>query len=107
MNSGRPSGVHSRNVCVFADGEVDRSPTGTGVSARLAILHARGDLEVGERIVIESLIGTRFGGTIVEATTFGSYDAVVPEVDGEAFITGRHEFAFDPGDPLADGFLIR
>ena len=101
------SGVHSRNVCVFADGEVDRSPTGTGVSARLAILHARGDLEIGERIVVESLIGTRFGGSIAEVTSFGPHEAIVPEVDGTAFITGRHEFTFDPSDPLADGFLIR
>ncbi len=101
------SGVHSRNVCVFADGEVDRSPTGTGVSARLAILHARGELEIGERIVVESLIGTRFGGSIAELTSFGPYQAIVPEIDGTAFITGRHEFAFDPDDPLADGFLIR
>ncbi len=101
------SGVHSRNVCVFADGEVDRSPTGTGVSARLAILHARGALEVGERIVVESLIGTRFGGSIAAVTTCGPHEAVVPEIDGSAFITGRHEFVFDPADPLAEGFLIR
>ncbi len=101
------AGVHSRNVCVFADGEIDRSPTGTGVSARLALLHARGELAIGERIVVESLIGTRFGGAIAATTTFGPYDAVVPEIDGRAFITGRHEFVFDPADPLGEGFLIR
>ncbi len=101
------SGVHSRNVCVFAEGEVDRSPTGTGVSARLAIHYARGELAVGERIVVESLIGSRFGGVILETTTFGGHQAIVPEIDGTAFITGRHEFTFDPSDPLTDGFLIR
>jgi trans-L-3-hydroxyproline dehydratase len=100
-------GVHSRNVCVFAEGEVDRSPTGTGVSARLALLHARGELDLGERIVIESIIGSRFGGSIAELTTFGSYEAIVPEVDGSAHLTGRHDFVFDPSDPLADGFLVR
>lgn len=101
------SGSHSRNVCIFADGEVDRSPTGTSVSARLAIHHARGELRAGERIVIESVIGTRFGGTVVETSRYGRYDAVIPEVDGSAFVTGRHEFLIDPADPLSAGFLLR
>jgi proline racemase len=101
------SGSHSRNVCIFADGEVDRSPTGTSVSARLALHHARGELERGKRIVIESVIGTRFGGTVAETIRFGSYDAVIPEIDGSAFITGRHEFLIDPADPLSGGFLLR
>lgn len=100
-------GVHSRNCCVFADGEVDRSPTGTGVSARLAIHHARGELAVGEQIVIESLIGSTFTGRVVEETTYGPYGAVVPEVAGRAHITGRHEFLLDPADQLAHGFLLR
>jgi trans-L-3-hydroxyproline dehydratase len=101
------SGVHSRNVCVFAEGEVDRSPTGTGVSSRLAILHARGELDLGERVVIESIIGSRFTGSIAEVTTVGAFEAIVPEVEGTAYITGRHEFVFDPADPLGDGFLVR
>ena len=101
------SGSHSRNVCVFADGEVDRSPTGTSVSARLALHHARGDIQVGERIVIESVIGTRFGGTVAEVIRFGPHAAVIPEVDGTAFITGRHQFLIDPADPLSAGFLLR
>ena len=101
------SRYHSRHVCVFADGEVDRSPTGTGVSARLAILHARGELETGEEITIESLIGTRFTGRITEHTRVGEHDAIVPEVGGRAFLTGRHEFLLDPEDPLRDGFLVR
>jgi trans-L-3-hydroxyproline dehydratase len=100
-------GAHSRNVCVFADGEVDRCPTGTGVSGRLAIHYARGEVEVGQPIVVESIIGTRFSGRIVETTTFGPYPAVIPEVEGAAHITGRHEFAIDPADPLGEGFILR
>jgi trans-L-3-hydroxyproline dehydratase len=72
-------GAHSRNVCIFAEGEVDRSPTGTGVSARLAIHHARGEISLNEPI---------------------------PEVEGTAYITGRHEFLIDPNDPLRNGFLL-
>lgn len=98
---------HSRNVCVFAEGEVDRSPTGTGVSGRVALQHARGHLALGQDIVVESIIGTRFTGRAVEATAFGSYDAVVPEIEGSAHITGRHEFLIDPDDPLGGGFLLR
>ena len=99
--------VHSRNVCVFADGEVDRSPTGTGVSGRAAIHHARGELPVGETITIESLIGTRFDVQVVEATAVGACPAVIPEVTGAAYITGRHEFLIDPDDPLREGVLLR
>ena len=101
------SGAHSRNVCVFAEGEVDRSPTGTGVSARLAIHHARGEIRTGERITIESILGTTFTGRVVRTTTFGPHAAVVPEVEGSAYLTGRHEFLLDPRDPLKDGFILR
>jgi len=99
--------AHSRNVCIFADGEVDRSPTGTGVSARVAIHHARGELEIGTTISIESIIGSRFTGRVVEHTTFGGAPAVIPEVGGRAFITGRHEFVLDPADPFRSGFFLR
>lgn len=98
---------HSRHVCVFADGELDRSPTGTGVSARLALLHERGELDVGERVVIESIIDSRFEGWISDVTTTGSYRAVRPVVSGRAFITGRHVFTADPRDPFRNGFLVR
>jgi proline racemase len=100
-------GAHSRNVCIFAEGEVDRSPTGTGVSGRLAIHHARGEVSLGQPITIESIIGTRFTGRIVETTTFGPYPAIIPEVEGTAHIVGRHEFLIDPDDPLRDGFILR
>ena len=101
------AGANSRNVCIFAEGEVDRSPTGTGVSGRVALEHTKGKLGVGEPFVIESLIGTRFTGRVVRETTFGEYAAVIPEVEGNAWITGRHEFLIDPGDPLKDGFILR
>jgi proline racemase len=100
-------GSHSRNVCIFAEGEVDRSPTGTGVSGRLAIHYARGEIGIGERIVIESIIGSRFSGRVAEATRFGPHAAIIPEVEGAAHITGRHEFVIDPSDPLRNGFILR
>ena len=99
---------HSRNLCVFADSEVDRSPTGTGVAARLALHHAKGELPPGESIAIESILGRRsvFEGRVVDTTTIGNHPAVIPEVSGTAFLTGRHEFVLHPADPLGDGFLI-
>ena len=103
---GRAPGVHSRNVCVFADGQVDRSPTGTGVSARLAIHHRLGEIEIGESIVIESIVGSTFTGRVVETTSLGPYPAIVPEVEGEAYVTGRHEFIVDPADAIGAGFFL-
>jgi trans-L-3-hydroxyproline dehydratase len=97
----------SRNVCVFAEGEVDRSPTGTGVSGRAAIHHARGEITIGQAITIESLIGTRFDVRVAETTTVGEVEAIVPEVTGSAHVTGRHEFLLDPDDPLLEGVLLR
>ncbi|HID89155.1 MAG TPA: proline racemase [Anaerolineae bacterium] len=98
---------HSRNVCVFAEGQVDRCPTGTGVSARAALHHARGELAVGEPFIVESILGTCFTGRVVKTTTFGPYDAVVPEVTGSAYICGRNELLIDPDDPLRHGFMLR
>jgi trans-L-3-hydroxyproline dehydratase len=99
--------IHSRNVCVFADGELDRSPTGTGVSGHAAILHARGGLAVGEWVTIESVIGTRFEVRVLETTTVNGWDSVIPEVAGRAWITGHHQFVVHPDDPLRHGFLVR
>ena len=100
-------GNHSRNVCIFAKGEVDRCPTGTGVGGRLAIHLARGEVSMGERIEIESILGTTFSGQVVERAIFGPHPAVIPEVEGAAYITGRSEFWIDPGDPLQEGFILR
>ncbi len=97
----------NRNVCVFAEGEVDRSPTGTGVSGRVAIHYARDEIKIGEPTVIESIIGSRFTAKVVEETKFGPHNAIIPEVSGRAFITGRHEFVIDPEDPLGGGFILR
>jgi proline racemase len=98
---------HSRNVCVFADGEVDRSPTGSGISARAALHHARDELPLGQPIIIESILGSTMTVEVVECARVGPYAAVVPEVAGTAFITGRSEYYFDPEDPLRGGFTVR
>ena len=98
---------HSRNVCIFAEGEVDRSPTGSGVSARAAILHAKDEIKTGESIIIESIIDSTFSVKVVETTTFGNYDAVIPEVSGNAYITGKNTFWINPEDPLKDGFILK
>jgi trans-L-3-hydroxyproline dehydratase len=98
---------HSRNVCVFADGEVDRCPTGTGVSARMALHYAKNEIRIDEPVVIESIIGSEFTGRVVKTTKFGDHNAVIPEIEGNAFITGKHEFIIDPQDPLKNGFILR
>ena len=98
---------HSRNVCIFADGELDRSPTGSGVSARAALHYAAGELALNERITIESILGTTMSVKVVGVTSFGPYGAVIPEVSGTASIIGRNEFYFDPDDPLRTGFIFR
>lgn len=97
---------HSRNVCVFANGEVDRSPTGSGVSARAALHHFKNQLLPGNPITIESIIGTTMTVEIIATTEFGAYPAIIPEVSGCASFTGRHEFFIDPSDPLAGGFFL-
>jgi proline racemase len=98
---------HSRNACVFADGELDRSATGSGVSARAALLYAAGELQDAQEITIESVLGTTMTVQVVGTARLGDYQAVIPQVSGSAFITGRSEFFFDPCDPLRGGFLLR
>ncbi len=107
--TGRPHGpgADSRNVCVFAEGEVDRSPTGTGVSARVAIEHARGRLRDGATFTVESIIGTRFRGRAIREAKVGPHAAVVPEVAGSAWIVGRSDLWIAPDDPLGEGFVLR
>jgi trans-L-3-hydroxyproline dehydratase len=103
----RGPGADSRNVCVFAEGEVDRSPTGTGVSARVAIEHARGRLRDGGSFTVESIIGTRFRGRVLRTAKVGPHDAVVPEIAGSAWLAGRSELWIAPDDPLREGFVLR
>jgi trans-L-3-hydroxyproline dehydratase len=98
---------HSRNVCIFADGEVDRSATGTGVSARAALHYNRGELKKGEKITIESIVGSTMDVEVAETLKYGPHDAIIPEVSGSAFFTGRNEFWFDPEDPLKNGIILR
>lgn len=102
----KQEGAHSRNVCIFADGEVDRSPTGTGVSGRAAIHHSRGELG-DDWIRIESILGTSFDVRVLETVDVAGTRAIVPEVRGRAYITGKAEFWMDATDPLRDGFVIR
>jgi proline racemase len=96
-----------RNVTVFADGEVDRSPCGSGTSARLALLDRSGRLPRGAELRHLSIIDSVFTGRVVGDTEVAGVQAVVTEVEGSAFRTGEHVFTLDPDDPLGDGFLLR
>ena len=98
---------HSRNICVFANGEVDRSPTGTGVSARAAVHYARKEINLGDPITIESIIGSTFTVSVLEETKIGKKDAVIPQVLGTANITGMNTFWIDPLDEKGQGFILR
>ena len=97
----------NRNVTVFADGEVDRSPCGSGTSARLALLDRSGELPRGSILMHESIIGTRFSAQVVGETEVARIPAVITEVEGSAYRTGDHHFVLDPRDPLHTGFLVR
>jgi proline racemase len=96
-----------RNVTVFADGEVDRSPCGSGTSARLALLDRSGQLRRGESLLHRSIVDTEFRGRVVDDTEVAGIPAVVTEVEGSAYRTGEHVFTLDPADPLPEGFLLR
>ena len=97
---------HCRQVCIFANGAMDRSPTGTGVSAHLAILASRKSITDQTPYVIESILGTTFTGKIIERQNYHGIPAMVPEVAGQAFLTGKHEFVIDPNDSLKEGFRL-
>jgi proline racemase len=96
-----------RNVAVFADGEVDRSPCGSGTSARLALLDASGRLPRGTQLCHRSIVGSTFTGTVVAGAEVAGRPAVVTEVTGSAFRTGESSFVLDPDDVLGEGFLLR
>ena len=96
-----------RNVTVFADGEVDRSPCGSGTSARLALLDRRGELARGSTLMHESVIGGRFAARVVGEDRVGDYPAVTTEIEGSAHLTGYHQFVLAADDPIGTGFLIR
>jgi proline racemase len=96
-----------RNVTVFADGEVDRSPCGSGTSARLALLHGQGVIKVDQPLRHLSIVGTEFEGRVVGETEVAGRAAVVTEVAGSAHLTGYHQFVLRRDDPLGTGFLLR
>jgi len=97
----------SRNVCIFAGGEVDRSPTGTGLSARAALHFSKSEMRLNQRVTIESIIGTSMDLEIKDVVEYGPYKAVIPEISGKAFFTGKNELWIDPDDPLREGFILR
>lgn len=94
------------NICVFAEREVDRSPTGSGVTARIALQHARGQIGLGRERQFESVTGAIFTGRVASRMTLGPRDAVTVEVSGRAHYTGKAQFIAEPDDPLRDGFLL-
>jgi proline racemase len=99
-------GEVSRNAVVVAPGRLDRSATGTGLSARMAVLHARGDLHAGDTMTHASVLGTTFEGRVVEETTVAGRPAIVPAIRGSAWITGVTQVLVDPTDPFPEGYLL-
>jgi proline racemase len=99
--------LHQRNVTIFADGEVDRSPCGSGSAARLAVLNARGDLGPGQALVHDSIVGSTFTCRVVASLTADGHPAVLPQITGMAYRCGTSEFTLDPRDPFVAGFVLR
>ena len=102
----RAAGEAARNTCIVAPGRSDRSPTGTGTCARMAVLHARGLMRVNDTIIHESIIGSRFVGRIEATATVAGRAAVVPSIRGRAWITGLHNYLLDPEDPYPEGYVV-
>jgi len=102
-----PGEVHQRNVTIFADGEVDRSPCGSGTCARLAVLAANGRLPQGTVLRHDSIVGSTFTGRVLDTLEVDGRPAIVPQVTGTAYRTGQHVFSIDPRDPLVPGFVLR
>lgn len=98
---------HQRNITVFADGEVDRSPCGSGTCSRVAVLAASGRLTQGRVLTHDSIVGTRFHARVAETVAVGEVPAVIPVVTGMAYPTGEHRFSLDPADELGTGFVLR
>jgi proline racemase len=98
--------AHARNVVIFGEGSVDRSPCGTGTCARMATLYAKGELKLGDPFVHESILGSLFQGQLLEQVPLGDFTGVIPRVGSSAFITGIQQFVIDPADPMKHGFFI-
>jgi proline racemase len=101
-----PAGKTARNTVVVSPGRLDRSPCGTGTSARLALLHARGEIGVGETLDHVSIIGSHFFGRVEETTRAGDLPAVVVSISGRGFVTGIAQYGLDPADPFPEGFSL-
>jgi len=99
-------GQVTRNTCIVAPGRSDRSPTGTGLSARMAVLHARGQMRIGDWMIHESLIGSRFKGSILGETSIGGRTAIFPTIEGRAWITGFHQYVLHESDPWPQGYVL-
>ena len=99
-------GAVTRNAVIVAPGRLDRSPTGTGLCARMAVLHARGLMQPGDAMSHASVIGSVFDGHIVSATHVGERNGIIPAVRGSAWITGLHQYLVDPSDPFPEGYLV-
>lgn len=97
----------TKNICVFAEAEVDRSPTGSGVTARLAAMHAKGEISIGQTRTFESIAGSRFSGAVVRTAKAGPHGAIIARVGGRAYYSGRTEFIVEADDELGRGFLLR
>ncbi|MDR1790065.1 MAG: proline racemase family protein [Propionibacteriaceae bacterium] len=104
---GAAPSLTQRNVTIFADGEVDRSPCGSGTAARVATLYAQGQLAPGELLVHDSIIGSRFLATIIDTVSEVGQPAIIPMITGAAFQTGESHFTVDPADDLTPGFVLR
>ncbi|MER9330768.1 proline racemase family protein [Mesorhizobium sp. M0152] len=101
------SGGVTKNICVFAEAEVDRSPTGSGVTARLAAMHAKGEIGIGQTRTFESIAGSRFSGAVARPAKAGPHEAIIARVGGRAYYSGRAEFIVEADDELGRGFLLR
>ncbi|BAK20741.1 proline racemase family protein [Melissococcus plutonius] len=100
------SDANYQNVVVFGDGQVDRSPCGTGTCAKLATLYGKGQMNIGESFIYESILQTKFKGQIIKETMVDNYKAIIPCITGSAYITGFNTFLVNPKDPLKDGFIL-
>ena len=107
LGPGPGGSLLQRNVTIFADGEVDRSPCGSGTCARLAALHAAGRITTGQVLTHESIVGSRFRARVLDTVLAGQRPAVLPQVTGTAYKTAEHTFVVDPDDDLTPGFVLR
>lgn len=95
-----------KNCVIFGEGQVDRSPCGTGACAKLAVLYSKGKIKINEEFVYESILGTKFKGFINNETKIGNFPAIIPKITGSAYITGLQQFVIDENDPLKHGFSL-